>query len=197
MKHILMLLFIIGLLVSQVLGQSVYSIPFSSKDNAIELTVANTSTLMAEGIKVKLTNAPAWLKFNENEITIPKLKSKEEHSASFNFSVEKTAVVNKEQMLNFSITNKNGEQWTKEIKISIAPPATYELFQNYPNPFNPTTVISYQLSAVSKVSLMVYDLLGREVVTLVDELQEPGYHQTTLDARSFIEWNVCIPDHCY
>lgn len=56
-------------------------------------------------------------------------------------------------------------------------PSTYALFQNYPNPFNPTTVITYQLSAVSRVSLKVYDVLGREVRTLVDETQNPGVHE--------------------
>ncbi len=59
---------------------------------------------------------------------------------------------------------------------------TYHLFQNYPNPFNPTTAISYQLSAFSHVSLKVYDVLGREVKTLVDENQAAGGH--------IIEWNA-------
>lgn len=188
MKYLLMLLYIIGLLVSTMLGQSVYSIPFASKNNVVELTVTNTSTLMAEGIKVKLTNAPAWLKFNENEVTIPKLKSKEEQSASFSFSVEKTAVVNKEQTLSYTISTKNGESWKKEIKIGIAPPATYELFQNYPNPFNPTTTIEYLLPGVETrfiVSLKVYDILGREVITLLAEQQEPGFHQTVFNAGEY------------
>jgi hypothetical protein len=56
-------------------------------------------------------------------------------------------------------------------------PDRFELYQNYPNPFNPSTVISYQLSAVSYVTLKVYDILGREVATLVDEVKESGtYH---------------------
>lgn len=53
-------------------------------------------------------------------------------------------------------------------------PQTFELSQNYPNPFNPSTVISYQLSVYSHIKITVYDLLGREVVTLVNEEKPAG-----------------------
>jgi ligand-binding sensor domain-containing protein len=55
----------------------------------------------------------------------------------------------------------------------------FSLYQNYPNPFNPSTVISYQLSAVSYVTLKVFDILGKEIETLVDEVLEPGIHHST------------------
>jgi hypothetical protein len=182
---------IIALLICTTLAtsQNVHEIPFpegtsTAKGNTIELSVANTSTLTAEGIKVEVTNAPAWLKFTERSVNLASLKSKEEQLASFSFSVEKTAEVNKKQSLSFSITDKNGQVWKKEITVKIAPPANYELFQNYPNPFNPTTVINYQLSSDSRVALKIYDMLGREVANPVNEQQGAGYHQTTIDAHS-------------
>jgi len=57
-------------------------------------------------------------------------------------------------------------------------PTKFTLDQNYPNPFNPETVISYQLAVNSFVSLKIYDLLGREVATLVDDYKQPGYYNS-------------------
>jgi Rax2 C-terminal beta propeller domain/Secretion system C-terminal sorting domain len=66
-----------------------------------------------------------------------------------------------------------------------AKPKSFALAQNYPNPFNPTTVIGYQLSAVSHVRLRVYDILGRSVATLVDGVQSPGEHSVVFDGSRF------------
>lgn len=61
-------------------------------------------------------------------------------------------------------------------------PASYGLAQNYPNPFNPSTVISYRLPGSGDVTLKVYDLLGREVATLVNEEKPSGTYEVTFDA---------------
>ncbi len=63
-----------------------------------------------------------------------------------------------------------------------AVPSSFGLAQNYPNPFNPSTEISYQLTVNSFVTLKVYDMLGREVTTLVNETQNAGNHIITFDA---------------
>ncbi len=64
-------------------------------------------------------------------------------------------------------------------------PATTSLNQNYPNPFNPTTMINYQLAMKSLVILKVYDLLGREVATLVNKEEVAGSHSVQWDASRF------------
>ena len=60
----------------------------------------------------------------------------------------------------------------------------FELHQNYPNPFNPTTSISYSVSTTSKVSLIVYDIMGREIQTLVNEEKAPGSYIIKFDGAS-------------
>lgn len=63
-------------------------------------------------------------------------------------------------------------------QISSTVPEKYNLFQNYPNPFNPITNIKYQIPKNSLVILKVYDVLGREVETLVNEIQQAGVYET-------------------
>jgi hypothetical protein len=60
----------------------------------------------------------------------------------------------------------------------------YALFQNYPNPFNPTTTINYQLPQTGNVTLKIYDILGREVATLVNEQKNQGRYSVNFDASS-------------
>jgi hypothetical protein len=64
-------------------------------------------------------------------------------------------------------------------------PASFAIEQNYPNPFNPVTVIGYQLPVAARVTMKVYNILGEEVVTLIDEVQEAGYKSLKVDMSQF------------
>jgi hypothetical protein len=77
-----------------------------------------------------------------------------------------------------------------EMITSVEPtsnelPSSFSLYQNYPNPFNPSTTIMYQLPNQSHVTLKVFDVLGREVATLVNQMESPGYKQVTFNANAF------------
>ncbi len=73
-------------------------------------------------------------------------------------------------------------EYSKEIEAIAAAPTVFALSQNYPNPFNPSTVINYSIASASHVVLKVYDLLGKEIATLVNESMEPGNHTATFEA---------------
>ena len=64
-------------------------------------------------------------------------------------------------------------------------PETPILYQNYPNPFNPTTMINYQLPVTNHALIKVYDVLGREITTLVDTQLPAGRHQVLWDAGNY------------
>jgi endo-1,4-beta-xylanase len=100
---------------------------------------------------------------------------------------------------------KFGEVTGVEEKVKI--PQNFILKQNYPNPFNPSTIIDYQLPVFSKVTLKIFNLLGQEIETLVDEYQMPGIHSKIftihsswssgiyyyqLKAGNFIDTKKCI-----
>ena len=95
------------------------------------------------------------------------------------------------------ITNPDGIKigfLAKEIFLYYSPPTGvgsennivngFNLQQNYPNPFNPMTSIKYDLPNASEVSLKIFDMLGAEVKTLVNERQEPGRYEIRFDASS-------------
>jgi len=81
-----------------------------------------------------------------------------------------------------SIVYSSSEQ-TAVADKQPAVPVEFALQQNYPNPFNPTTTISYAVNTTGKVELNVYDLLGHEVATLVNEAKNTGNYQVTFDAK--------------
>ncbi|MGE5400126.1 MAG: T9SS type A sorting domain-containing protein, partial [Ignavibacteriales bacterium] len=64
-----------------------------------------------------------------------------------------------------------------EDKTALTPLPYYKLMQNYPNPFNPSTTIRYNIPQADKVTLVIFDMLGKRLMTLVDEYQPAGMHE--------------------
>ncbi len=93
------------------------------------------------------------------------------------------SIISKELKSGEEITIQNSALNSLFVKENITP-AVYSLEQNYPNPFNPATVISYQLPVNSYTTLKIYDALGREIATLVNEEKPAGVHRVEFNAKN-------------
>jgi photosystem II stability/assembly factor-like uncharacterized protein len=85
------------------------------------------------------------------------------------------------------IGTETGGMWRKPIAqattgVSETAPHTFTLHQNYPNPFNPATTIAYDVASHGRVTIAVYNVLGQEVATLVDEVKSPGKYTAVWSA---------------
>lgn len=78
----------------------------------------------------------------------------------------------------------NHEYFALENDIVISPPDVFSISQNYPNPSNPKSKIDYEIPFTGKVSVKVYDILGKETVGLVDETKEAGYYSVEFDGSN-------------
>jgi len=171
---------------THIYSQPVYKIPFGSRGNIIELGIANETEEKLQGVRVEIENKPEWIKIEEMQNEIEEIASKSEALALIKFSVDKTADINKEEEIKLTISDKKGLREEKVIKVELEAPKEFKLEQNYPNPFNPTTTISYQIPERSYVTIKVYDILGREIKTLVNENKEAGYYETEFDGKELV-----------
>lgn len=78
-----------------------------------------------------------------------------------------------------------GIQSTTSVKESIV--SKFKLNQNYPNPFNPVTTISYSIDKSTQVKLVIVDVLGKEITTLINDYKIPGKYDVTFDASNYGE----------
>ncbi|MBK9332036.1 MAG: T9SS type A sorting domain-containing protein [Ignavibacteria bacterium] len=78
--------------------------------------------------------------------------------------------------------NGNFEYFNLNSEVNIGVPAKFELSQNYPNPFNPSTQINYNLPVDGKVSLRLFDMSGKEISTIVNEVKTAGYYSVSFNA---------------
>ena len=138
---------------------------FILKDEVQEIRVVNRNdaegllTIMAE--KYDFERLPIQIVFNSRKPTI------------------------EVEMSMRSINTDLIEDFRANKSLTIANiPDEYALFYNYPNPFNPSTMIEYALPQDSKVHLVIYDILGRHVKTLVRQTQAPGYKSVRWNGRN-------------
>ena len=78
--------------------------------------------------------------------------------------------------------NGNFEYFNLNNEVNVGIPAKFELSQNYPNPFNPSTQINFDIPTDSKVNIRLFDMSGKEVITLVNEFKTSGYYTVNFNA---------------
>jgi hypothetical protein len=74
---------------------------------------------------------------------------------------------------------------SEEIEVDVLGIMKFDVFQNFPNPFNPSTIIKYQIPSKINVTLKIYDVLGNEIATLVNEEKQPGTYEVKFDGTGF------------
>ena len=77
--------------------------------------------------------------------------------------------------------NGDFEFFNLQNEVLIGKPDIFNISQNYPNPSNPKSKIDYQIPFDGKVTIKIYDIIGREVAALVDEVKQAGYYTAELD----------------
>jgi hypothetical protein len=82
------------------------------------------------------------------------------------------------------IDNDGQFEYSSPVQIDLGSLSTFSLHQNYPNPFNPSTTIQFSLPAALNVKIIIFNLLGQEIQTLVNETKEAGIHEIIFDAQN-------------
>ena len=139
--------------------------------DTVRIVLMNGTTqvaIIADSIKSR-TNAIVW-----------KIASSLASDSSYIIKITSVNHAGRTDVSDHSFTLSKGVTNVSDSKNSVV---VYSLFQNYPNPFNPKTIISYQLPVNSFITLKVYDAIGRDVATLVNETKTAGTYSVQFNGE--------------
>jgi photosystem II stability/assembly factor-like uncharacterized protein len=151
------------------------SIPTSTKLKDLFVLDANNIYVVGEGGKIYYTNNGGTNWYSQYSADSHDLNAITFVDSAYGIAVGNDATVLK-------TTEAGTLTGFKEPLVSI--PTEFKLYQNYPNPFNPSTIINYQLPNDNFVTLRIYDILGREVQTLVNEFKKAGKYSLDFDGSN-------------
>jgi hypothetical protein len=169
-----------------------YGALFCLPENTIVTQLGAQMAPIAEGfLEVAVATAPAELGLSPVDLTVTpaqvegfirKAMALTQHD--YQTEVKATITLVGKNLKGAGITNDDPKFvfWKEGVGESTGAPVEFALAGNYPNPFNPTTTIGYAVAETRLVRLVVYDLLGREVATLVNEVKEPGKYTAVWNA---------------
>ncbi|AFH50712.1 5'-Nucleotidase domain protein [Ignavibacterium album JCM 16511] len=184
-NKILIVIFFL-LLIIENNAQNTYNVQPGIKNNQIVLQIVNTSETEISLPKPLQRRGIKNLTFRDVSKETITLKPKEEKEIKYIFDVNYDADISKQDTIEFLITDNKTIHLTKQFILIYTQPKEFKLEQNYPNPFNPTTRIRYSIpnvgTGLALSTLKVYDILGNEVVTLVNEEKPAGYYEIEFNA---------------
>jgi hypothetical protein len=155
---------------------NVYAVQLSSKVDANAFSVAGVNATLPEGWEMQ------W-NIVDNELRVAMAGSTPLPSGSV--AAIMVRMKSRESRLNFSADAMLNETAQSLGAVEIAAvPTEFALAQNYPNPFNPSTTIKYQIANDANVNLVIYNLQGQQIRTLVAKEQKAGYYSVVWDGRN-------------
>jgi hypothetical protein len=149
-------------------------------NNTVELRWTTLSELNNEGFDIERSvSSGSW-----NKIGFIKGHGTSNVPAAYSFSDKGMKPGHYNYRLKQIDFNGNFSYYQLSNEVIVGNPDSYLLSQNYPNPFNPVTSIRYDIPQSSNVSLKVYDINGKEVMTLVDQIKEAGYYKVEFNGSN-------------
>ena len=160
----------------------------------ISATLQNAGTVSADMVSVELLPDSSAMLVAQSQYFVRTMLPGEEHSFEWRLQIVDTTKTSGNYSIKLGSSNAKGlsahgsysiatSQTSTPVEIGNNLPNEFSLAQNYPNPFNPVTTIRYDLPTAAHVTLKVFDIWGREVITLVNGMKTAGRHETILDAR--------------
>ena len=154
------------------------SLNIDNKSNNVILSWTTATETNNKGFEIERKSKEIWEK-----IAFVEGKGSTTETQSYQF-IDKDLKPAKYQYRLKQIDFDGTVSYSSIIEGEVAAPDKFDLSQNYPNPFNPLTVINYQLPVNSFVTLKIYDVLGNEIKTVVNENQEAGTYKINFDGSS-------------
>ena len=177
---------------------SIYTAPFTDTTSVVPVDLANfTSSVTNTKVDLFWMTATEQNNYgfdverkpyenNSTWIKIGFVKGTGNSNSSVNYQFTDSPSKNGSYLYRLKQIDLNGTyKYSNEIEVVFNNVPNFVLMQNYPNPFNPVTTISYQLPQDGFVSLKIYDVLGNEIATLVNEVKTIGIHEVNFDASGF------------
>ena len=158
------------------------------EDNEIVLSWVTASELNNQGFYIEKSSD------NINWMTIGFVQGKGTTSEKNYYSFIDNEITSDIQYYRLKQIDFDGSfKYSQVVEVVIGIPTEYSLSQNFPNPFNPITKIKFTIPSVTlrqaqsdiHVTLKVYDMLGNEVATLVNEEKQPGIYEVEFDGKNF------------